>query len=65
MFGEGGGRELAAEVDAPYLGSMALRAAYRDRGMPTALADAAVGEEYARVAGALRRSLREFGREAV
>lgn len=65
IFGEGGGRALAAEVEAPYLGGMALRACYRNRGMPTALSDAAVGREYSEVAGALRRSLREFGREAV
>ena len=65
IFGEGGGRALAAEVDAPYLGAMALRASYRNNEMPTALADSAVAEEYARIAEALRRSLREFGREAV
>jgi ATP-binding protein involved in chromosome partitioning len=64
IFGEGGGRALATEVDAPYLGSMALRPSYRNNTMPTVLADEEVREEYSQIASELRRSLREFGREA-
>ena len=64
IFGQGGGQALAAEVDAPYLGHLALRSSYRDGSKPTALADAAVGQEYSAVAGALRSSLKEHGREA-
>ena len=39
VFGQGGGQALAAEVDAPYLGNMALRSSYRNSAMPTVLAD--------------------------
>ena len=65
IFGQGGGEDLATEVDAPYLGSMALRSSDRDNTMPTVLADEEVREEYSDIAAELRRSLREFGREAV
>ena len=65
IFGQGGGRDLATEVDAPYLGNMALRSSYRINSMPTVLADEEVREEYSQIASELRRSLREFGREAV
>jgi ATP-binding protein involved in chromosome partitioning len=64
VFGQGGGKELATTVDAPYLGSMALRSSYRDNTKPTVLADDSVEEEYSLVAEALRKSLREFGSEA-
>ena len=64
IFGQGGGRALAEEFDAPYLGSMELRSSYRNSSMPTVLADEEVREEYSDVAAELRRSLREFGREA-
>jgi hypothetical protein len=64
VFGQGGGQALAAEVDAPYLGNMALRSSYRNSAMPTVLADEEVREEYSDIAAELRRSLREFGREA-
>ena len=64
VFGEGGGAALAKEVDAPYLGSMELRSSYRNAMMPTVMADEEVREEYSQIAGELRRSLKEFGREA-
>ena len=64
IFGQGGGKDLAEEVEAPYLGSMALRPSYRNNTMPTVLADEEVREEYSEIAAALRSSLREFGREA-
>ena len=64
IFGEGGGKNLASEVDTPFLGSMALRGSYRDSSKPTALADPDVGEEYANIAEFMRKSLKEFGRAA-
>ena len=64
IFGQGGGKELADEVDAPFLGNMALRSSYRNNAMPTVLADEDVREEYSEIAASLRSSLREFGREA-
>jgi ATP-binding protein involved in chromosome partitioning len=64
MFGEGAGKKLAKDVDAPFLGSMALRASYRDTSRPTVLVDPAVGQEYRQVAKAVKESLKELGREA-
>ena len=64
IFGEGGANALAKEVDAPFLGSMALRPSYRDNSKPTALLDEAVEAEYSGVAAALKKSLKEFGSEA-
>ena len=64
VFGEGAGKKLAKEVDAPFLGSMALRSSYRETAKPTALLDPDVGQEYARILDGLKKSLREMGREA-
>ena len=64
IFGQGGGEELAKEVDTPYLGNIALRSSYRDNSKPTSLADKEVAEEFGRVAERVKKSLREFGREA-
>ena len=64
IFGQGGASTLAKEVEAPFLGSMALRPSYRDNSKPTALLDEAVEAEYYGVAAALKKSLKEFGSEA-
>ena len=64
IFGEGGASALAKEVEAPFLGSFALRPSYRDNSRPTALLDEEVEAEYTGVAVALKKSLKEFGREA-
>ena len=64
VFGEGGGKKLAKEVDTPFLGNLALRASYRDSSKPTTLADSSVGREYAALAKAVKKSLKELGREA-
>ena len=57
--------KLAKEVDAPFLGGLALRASYRDSSKPTALIDESVEDGFSAVADALKRSLKEFGSEAV
>jgi len=64
IFGQGGGEKLAKEVEAPFLGDLALRSAYRDSSKPTALLDEDVEDEYAAVADAMKKSLKEFGSEA-
>ena len=64
IFGEGAGKHLARDADAPFLGSMALRASYRDNAKPTALADEAVGREYDQVVKGVKESLQALGREA-
>ena len=64
IFGEGGGKNLAKEVDAPFLGDLALRSVYRDSSKPTALLDKSVEKEYAEVVKAVKKSLKEFGSEA-
>ena len=64
IFGEGAGAKLAQEVNAPFLGKMALRASYRDGSRPTVLLDAEVADEYASMIQSLKKSLKELGREA-
>jgi ATP-binding protein involved in chromosome partitioning len=64
IFGEGAGKQLAKDVGAPFLGNIALRRSYRDNSKPTALLDPAVTKEFAHVAQEMKKSLREFGREA-
>jgi len=65
IFGEGGGKNLAKEVEAPFLGGLALRSAYRDTSKPTTLLDKSVEEEFVSVATAMKKSLKEFGSEAI
>ncbi len=64
IFGQGAGRQLATDIDAPFLGSMSLRGSYRDTSQPTVLVDETVGQEYIAVADRLRSSLQSFGRAA-
>ena len=64
IFGEGAARKLAEDIDAPFLGGLALRSSYRDTSSPTALADPEVGQEYATLADGVRKSLKELGRDA-
>ena len=65
IFGKGGGKNLAEEVDAPFLGDLALRSIYRDSSKPTTLLDTSVEEEFVLVADSMKKSLKEFGSEAV
>ena len=64
IFGQGGGEKLAHEVEAPFLGNLALRSTYQDSSKPTSLLDSSVGEEYAYLAKGVKDSLLELGREA-
>ena len=64
IFGQGGGKKLAEEVEAAFLGELALRSAYRDSSKPTALLDESVEDEFVLVADAVKKSLKEFGSEA-
>ncbi len=63
MFGEGAGLKLAQEINAPFLGGMALRSSYRDTSKPTALADSEVEDEYSHLMESVKKSLQEFGRD--
>ena len=65
IFGNGGGKNLAKEVDAPFLGDLALRSIYRDSSKPPTLLDTAVEEEFVLGADSMKKSLKEFGSEAV
>ena len=64
IFGQGGAEDLAAEVDAPYLGELALRPSYRDNSKPTSLTDSDVAGEYSQLAQKVKDSLRNFGKDA-
>ena len=64
IFGEGAGKTLAKDIDAPFLGGMALRSSYRDTSSPTALADPEVGQEYANLVDGVKKSLQELGLDA-
>ncbi len=46
IFGEGAGRELAAEMGLDFLGAVAMRADYRDQSTPAVLTSAGVTREY-------------------
>ena len=46
IFGSGAGEHLANELDLPFLGSISLRANYRDDSQPTILGDSEVKQEY-------------------
>jgi ATP-binding protein involved in chromosome partitioning len=57
IFGSGTGEELSREVDVPFLGSLSLRADYRDDSGPVALSSELVREEYEAILGGLEKSL--------
>ena len=46
IFGEGAGPQLAEDMDIPFLGSIGLRADYRDSSRPTVLVSTDVWAEY-------------------
>ena len=50
IFGTGAGEELAEHLDIPFLGSIELRADYRDTSRPTVLNNDAVLKEYRKIA---------------
>ncbi len=60
IFGSGAGPGLAEEMDLPFLGSIALRADYRDNSRPTVLASADVEAEYDAIWAAVERRLAEL-----
>jgi ATP-binding protein involved in chromosome partitioning len=62
IFGEGASKKLAEEMQTQFLGSMALRAAYRDSSKPTVLTDPAVAQEYRHLMAAVKSSLQAVGR---
>ena len=64
IFGEGAGKSLAEDVDTPFIGNIALRSSYRDSSSPTVLVDESVGKEYQQILKEVKKSLKEFGREA-
>ena len=62
IFGSGAGDELASGMDLAFLGSIALRADYRDNSKPTVLASAEVMEEYRGIVKNMKASLEALGR---
>ncbi len=60
IFGSGAGPGLAEELDLPFLGSIALRADYRDNSRPTVLASADVEAEYDAIWAAVEPRLAEL-----
>ena len=60
VFGSGAGPGLAEELDLPFLGSIALRADYRDNSRPTVLASADVEAEYDAIWSVVEPRLAEF-----
>ncbi len=57
IFGTGAGEELAEEAGVPFLGSLELRADYRDPSKPTVLLSDTVRAEYQAVVEELKASL--------
>ena len=64
IFGSGAGDELAHAVDVPFLGSVALRADYRDTSQPTVLGSTEVMDEYRAILKNVKASLKALGKEA-
>jgi ATP-binding protein involved in chromosome partitioning len=62
MFGQGGGENLATEMDLPFLGSIALRPDYRDTSQPTVLGSPEVEKEYKHIIKGIRESLEKLGK---
>ncbi len=54
IFGEGGGEHLAGDIDAPFLGSVPLNAAFREPDAPPAIIDATVRAQFEAIAANLR-----------
>ena len=50
IFGGGAGAELAERLQIPFLGSVAMRADYRDTSRPAALGSNAILDEYREIA---------------
>ena len=57
IFGRGAGRELADEMDLPFLGTLELRADYRDDRKPTVLTSDTVADEFHAIAESLRAEI--------
>ncbi|WP_411968798.1 Mrp/NBP35 family ATP-binding protein [Haloferax sp. YSSS75] len=65
VFGDGGGRELAAGVDVPYLGDIPLDPAVRDAsddGRPAVLTDEVAGEAFRNLTGRVADSVGQLNR---
>ena len=62
IFGSGAGEQLANELDLPFLGTISLRANYRDDTQPTILGDSEVQKEYDQIWKITRAQLESFGR---
>jgi ATP-binding protein involved in chromosome partitioning len=57
IFGYGAGESLAEELRLPFLGSLGLRADYRDASAPTVLKNSDVETEYGRIYDGIMKSL--------
>ena len=57
VFGSGAGEKLSQEVDVPFLGSLNLRADYRDSSGPAVLSSVEVREEYEGLLQEMEKSL--------
>ncbi len=57
VFGSGAGEELSREMDAPYLGSLALRPDYRGDSQPTVLSSPVVHAEYQEILKGMKERL--------
>ena len=64
IFGSGAGKELAQEVNVPYLGSLGLRSDYRDETQPTVLSSPVVHEEYQEIIKGLKERLASLSQDA-
>ena len=57
IFGRGAGKDLAEEMDLPFLGTLELRADYRDDKKPAVLMSDAIADEYHEIAENLRAEI--------
>ena len=64
IFGSGVGEKLAADMDLPFLGSIALRADYRDNSQPTVFSNPEVMKEFQDIAKGIKGSLKALDKAA-
>ena len=60
IFGSGAGKQLAKDLELPFLGEVQLRAVYKDMDIPPVLGDQEIEEEYNSIWRSLEEQLQKL-----